>query len=155
MRIIASALTVAAAAALLAPLPAFAQPVPGPDAVEETESAADDMARTLGNPETQERMADAMGTVSEMLLDLPLAPMARAVAQATGQDPRSVDPDLTLRQVAPGAQSAPGEVREKLPRMMGAMAGMAGGMGAMAPALREMADRMRAAVDVATRASDY
>jgi hypothetical protein len=68
------------------------------------------------------------------------------VKQAAGEDPDDVDPDMTLRNVSPEAEDVPHKVRESLPRMMGAMAGMAGGVGAMMPALREMAERMREAV---------
>jgi hypothetical protein len=56
---------------------------------------------------------------------------------------------MTLRSVSPDASNVPAEIHDKLPRMMGAMAGMAGGMSAMIPALREMAERMREAVDEA------
>jgi hypothetical protein len=129
----------AALIALAAPLPALAQ-------TSETEAATAEIERTLGDPATQEAMAEGMAAASEALLDVPLAPLARAVKQAAGENPDEVDPDMTLRNVSPEAEDVPHKVRESLPRMMGAMAGMAGGMGAMIPALREMADRMRAAV---------
>jgi hypothetical protein len=130
-------------AALAAPLPALAQDV------SDTEIASAEIERTLGDPATQDAMADGIAAASEALLDVPLAPMARAVARAAGEDPRYVDPDMTLRGVSPDTQDLPKRVRAELPRMMGAMAGMAGGIGAMVPALREMADRMREAVDQA------
>ncbi len=133
----------AALVAIAAPVPALAQ--------DATERAAARTADTLRDPVLQERMADGMAAASEALLDVPLAPLARAVAEAAGEDPRTVDPDMTLRQVSPGASDVPAEIHEKLPRMMGAMAGMAGGMAAMMPALREMAERMRDAVDQAGR----
>ncbi|MGX7951518.1 hypothetical protein ACWPM1_03025 [Tsuneonella sp. HG249] len=133
-------LTAAAAVVVLAaPLPALAQAA-------DTEQATAEIERTLGDPATQEAMAEGMAAASEALLDVPLAPLARAVAQAAGEDPDEVDPDMTLRKVSPEAEDVPGKVRESLPRMMGAMAGMAGGVGAMMPALREMAERMREAV---------
>ena len=130
--------TAAALVALAAPLPAFAQ--------SETEETTREIERTLGDPVAQEAMAEGMAAASEALLDVPLAPFARAVKQAAGEDPDEVDPDMTLRRVSPESEDVPNRVRESLPRMMGAMAGMAGGMGAMMPALREMADRMREAV---------
>lgn len=132
-------ITIAALAALAAPLPALAQAT-------ETEEATAEIERTLGNPAAQEAVAEGMAAASEALLDVPLAPLARAAKQAAGENPNDVDPDLTLRRVSPEAEDVPHKVRESLPRMMGAMAGMAGGMGAMIPALREMADRMREAV---------
>ena len=127
-----------ALAALAAPLPALAQSAP--------EETAREVERTLGDPATQEAMAEGMAAASEALLDVPLAPLARAVKQAAGENPDEVDPDLTLRRASPDAQDVPAQVRESLPRMMGAMAGMAGGMSAMSPALREMAARMREAM---------
>jgi hypothetical protein len=124
--------------ALAAPLPALAQ--------SETEQATAEIERTLGDPATQAAVAEGMAAASEALLDVPLAPLARAVKQAAGEDPRDVDPDMTLRNASPEAEDVPHKVRESLPKMMGAMAGMAGGVGAMMPALREMAERMREAV---------
>lgn len=125
--------------ALAAPFPALAQE-------SETEQVTAEIERTLGDPAMQDAMAEGMAAASEALLDVPLAPLARAVAQAAGEDPGAVDPDMTLRSVSPEAEDVPYRVRESLPRMMGAMAGMAGGVGAMVPALREMAERMREAV---------
>lgn len=127
--------------ALAAPVPALAQ--------DDTEAAAARTAEKLRDPVLQERMADGMAAASEALLDVPLAPLARAVAEAAGEDPRDVDPDMTLRHVSPEAQDIPAEIHDKLPRAMGAMAGMAGGFSAMMPALREMAERMRDAVEQA------
>jgi hypothetical protein len=127
------------AAALSAP--AFAQ--------DDTEQAVARTAESLRDPVLQERMAAGMAAASEALLDVPLAPLARAVAEAAGEDPRVVDPNMTLRSVSPEASDVPAEIHDKLPRVMGAMAGMAGGMSAMIPALREMAERMRDAVDEA------
>lgn len=134
----------AAALAFAAPFPAAAQ-----DAVtdESVEDAAARLSETLSDPAMQEQMADTVATMSEALLDLPLAPFLRAAAQMAGEDPEAVDPDTTLRRISPDAEEVPGEIADKLPQMMGAMAGMADGMGAMMPALREMADRMREAIE--------
>jgi hypothetical protein len=121
--------------------PAFAQ--------DDTERAAARTAETLRDPVLQQRMAAGMAAASEALLDVPLAPLARAVAEAAGEDPGYVDPNMTLRSVSPEASDVPAEIHDKLPRVMGAMAGMAGGMSAMIPALREVAERMREAVDEA------
>lgn len=134
----------AALAALAAPLPAAAQ-------TSDTEEATAEIERTLGDPGTQAAVAEGMAAASEALLDVPLAPLARAVKRAAGEDPDEVDPDMTLRRVSPEAEDVPHKVRESLPQVMGAMAGMAGGLGAMMPALREMAERMREAVARAGR----
>jgi hypothetical protein len=136
MRLIAiSALLVA----LVAPVPALAQ--------DRTEQDAARIADTLRDPALQEGMAAGIAAASEALLDVPLAPLARAVAEAAGDDPREVDPNLTLRQVSPEAENVPAEIHDKLPRVMGAMAGMAGGMADMIPALREAVERVKDAVD--------
>lgn len=134
---------ITALVALAAPLPALAQ-------VSDAEVATAEVEATLKDPVAQAAIAEGMAAASEALLDIPLAPLAKAVAEASGEDPDYVDPDMTLRSVSPDAQDAPERVRESLPRVMGAMGSMAGGMGAMIPALREMADRMRAAVEAAS-----
>lgn len=134
---------ITALVALAAPLPALAQ-------VSDAEIATAEVEATLKDPVAQAAIAEGMAAASEALLDIPLAPLAKAVAEASGEDPDYVDPDMTLRSVSPDAQDAPDRVRESLPRVMGAMGSMAGGMGAMIPALREMADRMRAAVEAAS-----
>jgi hypothetical protein len=134
---------ITALVALAAPLPALAQ-------VSDAEVATAEVEATLKDPVAQAAIAEGMAAASEALLDIPLAPLAKAVAEASGEDPDYVDPDMTLRSVSPEAQDAPDRVRESLPRVMGAMGSMAGGMGAMIPALREMADRMRAAVEAAS-----
>lgn len=134
---------ITALVALAAPLPALAQ-------VSDAEIATAEVEATLKDPVAQAAIAEGMAAASEALLDIPLAPLAKAVAEAAGDNPDDVDPDMTLRSVSPEAQDAPDRVRESLPRVMGAMGSMAGGMGAMIPALREMADRMRAAVEAAS-----
>ena len=132
--------------ALVAVLVAFAAPVPAL-AQDRTEEDAARVADTLRDPVLQESVAAGMAAASEALLDVPLAPLARAVAEAAGDDPRDVDPNMTLRSVSPEAEDVPAEIHDKLPRVMGAMAGMAGGVSAMIPALREMAARMEEAVE--------
>lgn len=122
----------APAAALLMPLPAQAS----------HDSELGPVIESLSDPERQQAMAQTLSTLSQMLLDLPLAPMARAVAQAAGEDPDLVDPQMTLRHLSPDAERVPEELSDRVPEMMGAMAGMAQGMEAMLPALRQMAERM-------------
>ena len=140
-------LTVAAAAVLFAaPLPVLAQDVPAEDSVEESAAR---MSAKLSDPQTQERMSQSLSVLSEALLDLPLAPFLRSMAEMAGENPDAVDPDLTLRRMSPEAERVPEEIADKLPRMMGAMAGMAEGFGAMMPALREMAARMSEAIEAA------
>lgn len=122
----------APAAALLLPLPAQAS----------DESELGPVIESLADPDRQQAMAQTLSTLSQMLLDLPLAPMARAMAQAAGEDTESIDPQMTLRQLSPDAERVPEELSDRVPEMMGAMAGMAQGMEAMLPALRQMAEQM-------------
>lgn len=129
--------TIAAGTMLAAP--AFAQDS-GIDDQVETDLAP--MAERLGDPETQQRLSETIGVLGEMLLDLPLAPLAQAVAQAAGEDADTVDPDMTLRKVAPETSDIPRELATNVPRTMDALAGMLDGFQAMLPALRDMADRL-------------
>jgi hypothetical protein len=140
-----------AAALAVSSLPLQAQDV---SAGEDAEQVAQRFAEKLSDPDTQQRLTQAVATMSEALLDLPVAPFMRAAAEMAGEDPEEVDPGLTLRQMSPEAYRVPEEVADKLPRMMGAMAGMAGGMGAMVPALREMAQRMEESIDRAEQPAD-
>ncbi len=120
----------------------------------ETEADLDHMARTLGDPARQEALARALGAMTEVLLDIPLAPIIGPLAEAAGEDPRRVDPDATLRKMSPAAGEVPRQIERQLPRAMGAMAGMSGALAGMLPQLREAAERMRdalPAVDLAER----
>lgn len=122
-------------------------PLAAPAAAQDsTEIAADRMARTLGDPARQEAMARAIGTMTEVLLDIPLAPIIGPIAEAAGEDPRNVDPDATLRKMSPGAGEVSRTIERELPRAMGAMAGMSGALASTLPALREAAERMRDAL---------
>lgn len=146
------------------PLAAFAVPAAAQDIVLDEPQAAstadtetmERMADRLRDPATQEALASTMAVMAEVLLDLPLAPilepLAEAAGEATGEDIGRVDPDATLRKMAPGSENLSDEIREKLPIAMGSMASMTGAMAKMVPALREMAERMKDALpaDLAT-----
>ena len=123
--------------AIAAPLALLAVPA---HAADESEMAP--VIEALSDPDQQQTMAQTLSTLSQMLLDLPLAPMARAVAQAAGEDPEAIDPQMTLRRMSPDAERVPEQLSARVPQMMGAMAGMAEGVEAMLPALRQMAERM-------------
>lgn len=135
---------------LAAPLTLVAAPVQA----QETSDLAP-LAERLADPAQQQALAQTLSTLSQVLLDLPLAPLARAAAQAAGEDPAAVDPQLTLRQMSPDAERVPDELADRVPQMMGAMAGMAEGMQAMLPALRQMADRMEEAFPEGRAQQDY
>lgn len=136
-----------AAAAAMAPLPASAQDIDR-YANTDTAIAAGELADRLSDPIEQERLADTLAVMSEILLDLPIAPLARAMEDATGGPIGDVDPDTTLRSLAgPDADRVPGELERHVPQAMDAMAGVADSVAVMSPMLREMAERMRGVLD--------
>ena len=121
-------------------------PLAVPAAAQDVEPELDTMTRAMGDPARQEAMARAIGTMTEVLLDLPLAPIIAPIAEAAGEDPRNVDPDTTLRKMSPGAGEVSRQIERELPRAMGAMASMSGAIARTLPALREAAERMREAL---------
>lgn len=121
-------------------------PLAGPVMASDTEADLDHMTRAMGDPARQQAMARALGAMAEVLLDIPLAPIIGPLAEAAGEDPRSVDPDTTLRKMSPVAGNVPRQIERQLPRAMGAMAGMSGALAGMLPQLREAAERMRDAL---------
>ena len=137
----------AASGALALAAPAAAQdPLPPEErAAPMGEERLDALAERLADPDTQEQLSATLATLSDVLLDLPLAPMAEAVAEAAGEDPEAVDPDVTLRSMAPGAGEVPRVIEDRLPEAMDRMAGMSGALAKMLPALRDLADRFEAA----------
>ncbi len=108
------------------------------------------MAETLADPALQHSMSTAIAAMAEAMLDMPVAPFARAMEAMGDPDARDIDPDATLADVAgPEARRMPREMARKLPRMMGAMGGMAGAMEAMLPQLEAMGRQMRDRIDEA------
>lgn len=132
MRVLLAVLTGALAVAVIA-LPAEAK-----------ERPPSRMAEKLSDPALQHSMSTAIAALSEALLDMPIAPFARAVEAMGDPDARDIDPDATLADVAgPEARRMPREMARKLPQMMDAMGGMAGAMEAMLPRLEAMGRQMR------------
>lgn len=127
-------------------LAALAIPASAAEPTPEVGAELDRMARTMGDPARQEAMARVMGTMAEVILDLPLAPILGPLAEAAGEDPRSVDPDTTLRKVSPRAGDVPRQIEQQLPRAMGTIAGMSGAFADLIPQLREVAERVREAI---------
>ena len=134
----------AATSLAFAPLAASAQEVDRPvDTSELTEKLTD--------PEFQAQMAEAMGAMGEVLLDMPVGPLVEAAEKMAGEPVADIDPDATVRDLAgDDAERVTDEVAEKLPHMMDAMAGMAEGLQAMLPALEAMAERMKESFDRAS-----
>ena len=124
--------SVLAAALLVAPMPAFAQ-----------ETQAAEFAERLSDPDFQQGVAGAVSAMMGALLDIKMAPLSEAMAKMEGKQAPEMDPDATLGDIAgPDANRIPGEMAEKLPHMMGAMAGMAEQMEVILPVLRQVAEGM-------------
>ena len=105
------------------------------------------LSSRLSDPAMQDQLASTVAVLGEIMLDLPLAPIVEPIARATGSG--SVDPDMTLRRMNPGASEATARAARELPRAMDAMASMAGSIEAMRPALRDMADRLSYGIEEA------
>ncbi len=126
-------LSVLAGACALLSAPAFASPG----------SEAGRVAEELSDPVRQAQIAGTAAAASEALLNVPVAPLARAIAQIEGYDPDYVDPDLRVGDlVDPETADAPREFAYRLPEMMGAMAGLAVAVEDMLPSLRALGDRI-------------
>lgn len=119
------------------PVAAQETSAPAPEA-----GALADMAQQMQDPERQRELAMVAQTMAEVLLDLPIAPLAKAAAEMAGEEARQIDPDLTLRKLAPEAGELSGEIGRNAPRAMQAAGTLAGALAAMAPTLREMAEQM-------------
>ena len=133
------------ALALAAPLPLAAQSADEP--VTEEQESLSDMTDKLSDPQNQQQAAMMLRAMSEVLLDMPVAPMMNAMREAGrdmgGEDMPEVAPDTTLRSMAPDAARVPEEIERNVPRAMEAMSKMAGAMETMMPALRDMARQMK------------
>lgn len=126
---------IGAAAMVVAPVPALAQ---------DSEVAAQQerigaLSDTLRDPATQAQVADTLGALSQVLLNLKVAPFAEAMAQATGEPAPDIDPDAQVRDLAPEAEQLPEAIDRELPRAMDRMAGMGDAMQTLLPVLRDMA----------------
>ena len=134
-------LAAASLVAIAAPMPAFAQEAETPLEVEEPVELAD-LTDKLSDPERQREVALMARAISEVLLDLPVAPLMEAMGQIAGEEAPMVEPGTTLRSLAPQAGRVPEEIERNLPRAMDAVSAMAGAAEIMLPQLRELAQRL-------------
>ncbi|QZD86758.1 hypothetical protein [Qipengyuania psychrotolerans] len=134
-------LAAASLVAIAAPMPAFAQETETPLEVEEPVELAD-LTDKLSDPERQREVALMARAISEVLLDLPVAPLMEAMGQIAGEEAPMVEPGTTLRSLAPQAGRVPEEIERNLPRAMDAVSAMAGAAEIMLPQLRELAQRL-------------
>lgn len=127
------------AAVLLAPVPALAR---------ERERGPSELAQKLNDPELQRNMASAISAMTEALMSIKLAPFAEAAEKMGDRKmARRIDRDATLGDMAGrDGRRMQREVAERVPQMMGMMAGMAGAMEQMLPALEAMGKQMEGAM---------
>lgn len=133
------ALLLGLAAVVLAPLPAAARERSPRD------SGLGEMSARLADPAFQGSLAAMLTALSDALLDIKVAPLAKA-AEAMGDRnlARRIGPDTTVRDMAGrDASRMQRDLGEKLPQAMTAMAGMTGAMEAMLPQLEAMARQMQ------------
>lgn len=124
--------------------PAFAQDIDDAP-VAETETL-DRMAQSLSDPVRQAQLAATLAALTEIVLDIPLAPIVEPLAEAAGEPAGRVDPDLTLRRMAPGSDDLSRTIQDNLPQAMDRMAAFSGSLAALVPALRDMAAQLDAAL---------
>jgi hypothetical protein len=127
-----------AAAAALAPASASAR-----------DRALGDTTERLSDPAAQMAASAAIAAMAETVLNIDIAPFARAVAAmgGGGDTLRDLPPDARLRDLAgPDAERMPREIARSVPRAMGSAAEMASAVQAMLPELRDTARRMRDAL---------
>ena len=136
-------LALGAAAMLAVPAPVLAQDI-GEGATEEDIGA---LAESLRDPQTQAQIASTLGALSQVLLNLPVAPFVEAMEQATGETADDLDPDATVRDIAPDAERLPEAIESELPRVMDRMAGMGDAMQTLLPALRDIARQFGRTLD--------
>ena len=105
---------------LAAALGAVALPAP---ALAAGDPDAPRLAERLEDPLVQDTVASSIAIMGRVLMDLNVAPMMRAMAQARGDNPAYVDPDTTVGDIAgPDARYAPEEMAQRVPEVMGSMA---------------------------------
>lgn len=110
------------------------------------------IAERLADPALQAKVATMAALFSEMLLDLKVGPLARAMGEMGDEKARDISPDARLRDLAgPEARDLPRRIARDTPRAMSTMGKAAGALEEMIPEFQKMADQMRRAVEKADR----
>ncbi|MFM6930862.1 MAG: hypothetical protein ACKOUT_01305 [Novosphingobium sp.] len=142
-----SRVSLVSAAALMALVPssAMARPVHRDSRV----------AERLTNPAVQAKAATMAAVMTEMVLDLKVGPLARAMGEWGDKDMRRVPYDARLRDFAgPETRGLSRDIVREVPRAMGQMGRTAGAIESMIPEFERMADRMRTVIDRAEPRGD-
>lgn len=123
--------------AALAPLPVLAKEEPAA-------TRADEVAAKLNDPMTQYAVAGMLSAMAKSLLEMPVAPIADAVEQASGKRVGNLPRDARVADLA-GTDHE--RVREQIvthvPRAMSALGAFAISAQAMAPEFERMARQLR------------
>ncbi|MEX0341398.1 MAG: hypothetical protein AB3N06_02320 [Erythrobacter sp.] len=131
-------------ATLVLPAPALAQDAAGTQAAPLAE-----LGEQMRDPERQRETALMAQAMTEVLLDMPIGPLAEAAAELASGQARRIDPDVTLRRLAPQTDGLGEGVARNVPRAMQAAGAMARGLATMTPMMRELAGRVRLAIPLA------
>ncbi len=112
--------------------------------------ALQSVTRQLSDPARQEQLAMTLSTLSQVMLDLPLAPILEPLgdvaADMGAERVPEVERDATLRTLAPRASEIPEQIERQLPQAMDRLAGMSEGLAALLPALAAMGEQLREAL---------
>ena len=118
---------IVAAAVLALAAPTYAQSQEEASSSGSGEEALAELSDKLANPEFQEETAAIAQVFVSAMLDLKVGPLAEAMDRATNGRGPDIDPDATLRDLAPEADEIPGQVAQNLPQAMDAMSAMTDG----------------------------
>ena len=141
------AATVLALTAVSAPLAAQSVDYDDVEVAGDSEEALRAFGDRLSDPDYQRDTATMVSTLSEVLLDLPLAPILAPLAESFDPDVEPLDPQMTLRRMAPEAGIFSEELEERLPQAMNGIAALSEGLAASLPAMRETLGRLSEALD--------
>ncbi len=132
----------AVALSVLSPAPAFARDR-GADI-----RGMDEAVARLSDPAFQTSIATSLAALSETMMGVSMAPLAKAMESMGDTDAaRAMDPDATLgNMMGPEGRAMPQEMAERVPQMMSGMAGMAGAMQQMLPQLEAIGRQMKRSV---------
>ena len=126
-------LPLAVLAALATPVPALAQD----DGTADHEGLAR-VAKAMSDPATQAQVSAVAGSLVDALMDMPVAPLLRAAEALPGGEPRDIDPDATIADLAgPDVGVRGQDVSARVPQMMQTLAAMTYALDGVLPQLRD------------------
>ncbi|MFM5930783.1 MAG: hypothetical protein ACKOPQ_07735 [Novosphingobium sp.] len=139
-----SRVALAAGLALAALTPSLAMARPARDAHRFSEK--------LSDPAMQAKVSVMAALMTEMLLDLKVGPLARAMGEMGSEEARDIPSDARLRDLAgPDLRDAPAQIAREMPRAMGKMGRTADALQDMMSEFERMAEQMRRTIEKAER----